>query len=356
MENIQILNSNRHEINEIQDFIKLNWNQNHIFTKNKDLLIWQHKCVHNKSKLNFFVGRNYHGKISSILGIIPASLQAKNHYSDLIWLAIWKTLIPTQGISLFYKAIEYYKPKQIGALGINDKIEKLYKKLGFKTGNFSHFYLSLKEFRNIELSKTSQDFTKDEVHDFIFHYGEYEILLSNKINFNYQSFNNLKNSEYLNHRYDKHPFYKYKYLSILDAGKKVIAILIIREINIKGSNCWRVVDISKVKINSSLESRKVRFSILKKMIEEEITYIDLVVSEEGAFIGQLLGFLSISYEKDIIPQHFEPFKMENIKIKYAFKNISYKNYNSNLFPPGIFFKGDSDMDRPNIINTNAMDI
>ena len=138
-------------------------------------------------------------------------------------------------------------------------------------------------------------------------------------------------------------------------AKRSSQFLIIREINIKGSNCWRVVDISKVKINSSLESRKVRFSILK-MIEEEITYIDLVVSEEGAFIGQLLGFLSISYEKDIIPQHFEPFKMENIKIKYAFKNISYKNYNSNLFPPESFFKGDSDMDRPNFLNTNNVDI
>ena len=43
MKRIQILRLHTKKIKQLQYFLQNHWKKNHIFVKNKDFLIWQHK-------------------------------------------------------------------------------------------------------------------------------------------------------------------------------------------------------------------------------------------------------------------------------------------------------------------------
>ncbi len=347
MNNITLLESTDEEITKLQDFLNESWAKDHILVKNKSLLKWQHKSFFDVSKINFFIGKDCNDQITSCLGIIPATANSIRKESDLIWLTTWISNIPYEGIALLSEAIKYFNPIQVAAIGINDKVAKLYKILGYTVDKFNHFYLSIKNNKSSQISKTSRYFK--------FNNSEFHKLKSNNINaelYNYVdpkfiSINKLKNKEYLNHRYINHPKYKYMTLDIKRNNIK-IAKLIVRKIVFNKSSCLRIVDTSEIKISSLKDKINCRFAIINLLIKLKIEYIDIFTSDEASFVAYLLGFIKVNKERDIVPDYFEPFLKENIDIRYAYKNSGNLTNNKNLDLPGIFFKGDSDMDRPNI--------
>ena len=345
MNNLSLLESTDKEINKLQGFLKESWSKNHIFVKNKELLKWQHKSLYDESKLNFFVGKDKNEKITSCLGIIPASFNSISKESDLIWLTTWKSNRPFEGISLLSKAIKYFNAKQVAALGINDEVTKLYKSLGYTINKFKHFYLSIKNNEFLEISKTSRYFEFKKLRFRKLNSKNIKSELYDFIDEKFTSINNFKNKDYLRHRYLNHPSYKYMTL-IIKKENTEIAKLIVRKVVVNQSSCLRVVDTSEIKMLSLKDIILIRFSIINLLLQYKIEYIDILTSDEGSFIPYLLGFIKVSKRKDIMPNYFEPFIKKNIEIKYAYKNFGNLTNKSNLDSLGIFLKGDSDMDRP----------
>jgi len=349
--NIRLVQNIHGEIKSLQEFIRSNWKADHVFTYNTELLKWQHKSCFDPKLLNFMVGFSDDDRtITSCLGIIPSSLDKETQTCDLIWLALWKSNSPLQGVTLLNKAISYYKPKQVAALGINEEVSFLYKTLGYSCGVFQHYYLSINSDLRNTLSVTSRSFAKcqNANNKDLETRGSFVTPVTKEFFTNgFTSFNSLKALSYMQHRYVDHPRYDYFGISLLSDLGTIIAVLIAREIAIGKARCWRIVDCSNLSITCSSHTQQARRSFLNLLIKNGVEYIDMLVSEEAAFIPSSLGLIKKS-ESDRIPHYFEPYDSSNIDVPYVFKNLHDPHDRSNLSQVGIFFKGDSDMDRPNI--------
>ena len=350
MKNIRLIHNSEVEIQRLQEFICSNWRSDHVFTYKSELLRWQHKSYFDPKCLNFMVGfSDDNRRISSCLGIIPSSMDKKTQRCDLMWLALWKSNSPLQGVTLLNKAINYYKPKQVAALGINKGVSTLYKTLGYTCGVFQQYYLSIKSDQHNTLSTTSRPLAKHQ-------YANYKELEACICSVNpateelfdneFASFNSLKDVSYMKHRYVNHPAYDYFRILLLSGTGAVVASLIAREIEMNASKCWRIVDCCTLSITCFSNVQQARRSLLSLLIKNNVEYVDMLVSEEAEFIPSSLGFIKKS-ESDRLPHYFEPYVPSNVEVLYAFKNICDTNDRDNINQVGIFFKGDSDMDRPN---------
>jgi hypothetical protein len=76
--------------------------------------------------------------------------------------------------------------------------------------------------------------------------------------------------------------------------------------------------------------------------ESSAEYIDFLHIGLDAGVLESGGFTDKSGTDIIVPNYFEPFCMENIKLEYAFKSIDDSER-------PVFFKADSDQDRPNVL-------
>ena len=120
------------------------------------------------------------------------------------------------------------------------------------------------------------------------------------------------------------------------AEQRLVSIWTLRIIKMNKSRAIRIVDIL-----GNIEYLPCLSAELQKMLVDiGAEYMDILnygINEEVFFN---LGFLKLNPIGDvIIPNYFEPFERKNIRIEFAYK--ADFNY--------VIFKGDSDQDRPNII-------
>jgi len=309
----------------ILDFINKFWKKNHIFIKSKKLFDFQHK---GKNKLNWVISKNKKTqKIEGILGLISKNYYLKRYIckNDDIWIAIIMVAYPlrpskglgTQMIKFLYKKFE---PNSIAAIGINEAVSNLYKKIGLKIEYLNQYYLKkLKKVNKIKFEdqknlNITSDFTK------IIQFKNYD-----------QKF---KNYKYFLNRYFKHPIYKYQLLIVYE--KKIIKnFIVIRIVKYKNKRAIRIVDIGNIKL----------IKIFKKNFFLHL--INLFKANHIDFINY--GFKKLTIKKIglklrknvLIPHHFEPYEEKNIDVM-----ISYISKDKNFY----VFKGDSDLDRPSIRN------
>lgn len=323
------------ELSDLQDFIRSNWNENHVFVKSKELLLWQHGADLN---INYLVARNESNEIVSVLGFIPT-----NHFSKKIasngfdiWLALWKANpnYPGSGMDLLYHLQNIYKPNSIGSIGINKNVEKIYKILKYKTGKLNHFYYLNSKIKSFKIASIEAKFKL--INKDISSNQKIEVLSSlSEINISLNGiYQPLKDVDYLVNRYEKHPFYNYKFWCIKKESEN-LCLLVVRKIEIEQSSCLRIVDVlgdlSKVE-NIALELDK----ILNAETAEYVDCINHGIDEE---VFHHIGFLKNDGDV-IIPNYFEPFLSSNNSIQFAYKSD---------FEPYVIFKGDSDQDRPNVL-------
>ena len=111
-----------------------------------------------------------------------------------------------------------------------------------------------------------------------------------------------------------------------------------KEINLKNTKIWRIVDIfGYLELNYNLYD-----PILKILIKNKVEYIDFVCW--GKYVKLLLkcGFIKKN-KYELIPEYFEPLIKENKNINlFIFKNL-YKKEKL------LIVKGDGDQDRLNKI-------
>ncbi len=333
MYKIEILK--RKDLTTLQYFIKNNWQENHVFVKSEELLLWQHSSDEN---LNYVIALNLNQEMVGVLGFIPTThFDLKLGSSGIdIWLALWKadTNYPGVGMDLLHHLEKIYKPLSIGSIGINDKVEKLYKILKYKTGTWNQYCFFNSKIKNFQIATVVK--LPMQVNNGYFSHHSIRIIsdLNQLEAFPEAVYRPLKSKNFLVNRYTKHPFYKYQFWGVYEENR-VICILVTRKIEIEDSSCIRIVDVlgdlSKVEnISSDLD---------KILQEENAEYVDFINYgiDEKVFLN--MGFLKRDNTL-IIPNYFEPFLKDSIEVKFA-----YKSY----FEPYIIFKGDSDQDRPNVL-------
>tara|TARA_Y100000768_G_C23928875_1_gene658989 strand:+ start:145 stop:1155 length:1011 start_codon:yes stop_codon:yes gene_type:complete len=335
MNSIQFCNKN--EIKDLQNFIKKNWNKNHILTSNSHILEFQHK---NKDIYNFVISRNHDNIINGILGFIPNSQFDKTtNESKLLWLALWKVnedlAAPGLGVSLLKFLEDKINPDVICVVGLNENVKKIYETLGFQTDKMNHFYFLNESFSSYKIIKNPPKNSKNYPFEDKLKNISYKKIDIDDVDENLFYFSKYKSRSYFYNRYINHPIYNYIFLGVF-SDRKLEVVFIVRKIDILNSSCLRIIDIIgniKCKINLS----EIFKSILKKYNCE---YIDCLNSGIKKEYFKKLGF-SLKNNKTVIPEYFEPFERKNVDI-----HIAYKPKINDL----IIYKGDGDQDRPNKIS------
>lgn len=234
--------------------------------------------------------------------------------------------------------------RAICVLGISDIALSIYKKWNFKTGYINQYYLTNPMENNFELiSGVNADEISSANTDKIF--VEIDVNIFRNAKFDLPNISEripYKQKDYYVKRYFKHPIYTYKAYGV-QRNDNLNSVMFVREIVVNKKKCIRVVDFCGEIEN--LYSMKYQFQ--KMLIDSNAEYIEFVNVGYSDDHFRKIGFIKKGTdENEVIPNYFEPFMLKNIELAYAWKAIdSVMDDNYEV----IFFKGDSDQDRPNII-------
>lgn len=322
------------DIEDIMNFIKVQWGENHILGNNRDFFEYEHVI---DGHVTFLIARSkLDGELHSILGYIPAS-KDKEHLD--VWTGIWKTkdgAMTFLGMELMRRIQPVLNARTLAGVGDNPnttiRLNRYF--LNSYTDKMKHFYKLSKneEFKiaNIKnlVYKKSSDYQKTSIKhitncDDLYEYD----CLNNTESIPY------KDVWYVRRRYFDHPINKYIVYGL--SGKQdAEAILVLREQRYGDSKILRVIDyIGNQELMAGLGS-------FFDMQLQTYEYIDFYTLGFNDVFLQQAGFnLRDEDDENIIPNYFYPFERRNVDIWVDSTN-----------PNMIFVKGDGDQDRPNYGN------
>lgn len=312
------------------EFLAKEWSSTHIFLKSQKLFDWQHL---GDDGYNFLLAVDKNSReILGILGYIPMS-QFTATQSVEKFGAIWQvTENAPLGLGMKLMNILIKDPNRdfFGAVGISEIAKNLYTILGFQTGELNHYYLPNANVKQPVICAnprySSSQSTPSEL-DFKILENIEDISLQHP-------HKPSKNIQYLINRYQQHPIYNYLFYGVYK-NTELLSIWVIRKQGQANASCLRIVDMfGRLDIDASLTA-----PIQKILLQENAEYIDCLNYGVAETSFAKMGFQKLDQESDtIIPNYFEPFVQENIKIEFAIKTD---------YPDIVLFKGDSDQDRPN---------
>ena len=217
----------KEEHDKLVGFIKTDWNVDHIFVKNPEILKWQHL---QDDQYNFVVANHdLTDKFHAVLGIVSASFfaEGKLKQGDDLWLAIWKVNKDlAEDKSIGTELLEFVKstlsPRTVSAIGINSQVAMLYRLMGFQVEHlFQSFILNanMKEFNIANIEKKhlneSRENSVTQIASTSIQFEE----ISSKDLLDYSSVARQqlprKTIEYVIGRYVNHPKYSYNYHAIV---------------------------------------------------------------------------------------------------------------------------------------------
>jgi len=333
------------DINNLKNYISDNWAKNHILTQHNELLNWQYKF---KEHYNFIIAKE-NDKIIGFQGYIPLNQYDYNLNNKEIFLAMWMAKEKNSiglGMKINNRLIELTNPNFIGVLGINQNLLKFHKWQKYEVGEMNHHLMISNNIKNYKiLGGYKKEFAqiKLEQNNTSF------ILIKNDTDFKiikgdiFEHQHPKKSIEYLKNRYFFHPIYNYSIYAIFNNGE-IKCLLVVRVISVEGSKVIRIVDY----IGSSSD-----FIFLNNLLNYLLDYysaeyIDIYSFGIDDSIIRKTGLINkFFYKSLIVPNYFEPFVKENIKINYAFKT----NYDNNKIR---LFKGDGDQDRPSFLREKCI--
>lgn len=301
---IKVLEEN--EINQFLQFLETHWKKNHVFVRDSKIFDFQHKTE--DKNYTFLISKGEDLKINSILGYIFT-----NNKKDSIWLAIWKSKNNSgEGFRLLKKLNSLINPKFIGAIGISEDAQKIYKILGWELGSTRHYFLNL-TFTSLRRNKLTKSQHK---------YKIVERIVNVENNPKSAPF---KDEFYYDKRFLNHPSFKYV-LVFLDSLK---LLFIGRDLNYLGVKVFRIVDVI-----GDMDGVKFKDPLLQFMLDKEIDLIEMnMFDTKNPEIDMFL-----KKDGEVIPLYLDPFVNDNIEVR-----LSYKSQNNHV----RFFLGDADQDRPN---------
>lgn len=338
-ENIVLRLATLEDTDNILSFLRDYWNPQHIFVKDKNFFRYIYNTQGNR--LNFVIGI---GEQSNIIYGVRGFIPSNQSSSPDIWGAIWKKAPYAPrgfGRRLVEYLVEIIHPRVMVGLSISDQGLAARKKLGETTGYLCHYYMlgNLNQFKIASIKNNIvTDYSREETYslDVLRSYEE----LARKFPANrYKHIRYYKDLWYLKYRYYDYPYYKYNVFAINKHGI-VDSILIGREIICNNSKIMRIVDF----IGNDNDLSGIGSALHSIMNENNYEYIDFYEYGINDNIMKNMGFVLNKQDSvDIIPNYFEPFVLKNILLNYS----TTDTHNLRVF------KGDSDQDRPNLINLHS---
>ena len=340
MKRIQIFRLHIKKIKQLQFFLQNYWRKNHIFVKNKNFLIWQHK----KGSFLTYAIAKLQNKIVGIQGYIPQSHYDPRLPNGEIFLGLCRTLeniSPSIGLSLFRFIQKNLSKKFIGTSGEwTTSIVNYNKWLGFSIGYMNHYFVTspyLKKYKIINFKRKL--ITSIKCNDCKFFEIDEKFLKKKKLYnlFKYQY--PKKSSIFIINRYLKHPIYKYN-VFLLKKYSEPLAIVIIRKVKIGKASAIRIVDF----IGKQNEFSNIGNLIIYLFKKHKSEFIDIYSYGINVKYMEKVGFIDRRKINNlIVPDYYEPFIRKNVNLMYGYM-CKYKKKNKIRI-----LKGDGDRDRPNII-------
>ena len=341
MKRIQIIRLHTKKIKQLQYFLQKHWRKNHIFVRNKDFLIWQHK----KGFFLTYVIAKLCNKIVGVQGYIPQSHYDSKLPKGEIFLTISRSLekiAPVIGLRIFRFIQKNLSEKFIGTLGgWTARVANYNKYLGFTTGFMDHYLVTspyLEKYKIINFKKKLIT-PINKYNNCEFHEINEKFLRKKKFHNLFRHQYPKKSNIFIINRYLKHPIYKYN-VFLLKKYSKPLAIMVVRKIKIAKANVLRIVDF----IGKQNEFSKIGNLIIYLFKKHKSEFIDIYSYGINVKYMEKVGFIDRRKINNlIVPDYYEPFIRKNVNLMYGYM-CKYKKKNNIRI-----LKGDGDRDRPNII-------
>jgi hypothetical protein len=327
----------RDDLISFQKLVKNHYpKKNHIFEKNTKVINFYYNNFNDK-KIKI-LGLFFYKELVAAQGIISLDNWDKK-IKKILYLAftVKSKKYKKDCLIIFLNYIYKLKPLFLATVGTNmltagkilDKISKI--------RNLDHYYIANPFVKN----KISHNLIKKKITKFNIN-KNISLLVSKKIlNLPFHNYEPIKTRKYFINKYLKNPFYKY-FLMNFYKDKKLLFFFVVRKIFIKShkAKIIRVVDFYG-NFPKNLDFSQL---IINYLLKNNIEYLDFMVFGVDKKNLIKIGF-NKKYNKNKIPNHFEPFDRNSNFLNYGiFINKLKKNI--------LIFKGDGDQDRPNILIKN----
>jgi hypothetical protein len=326
------------ELKKFQRFIKENWKNKHLYSKDATIFDWQHKgfeyyhCVTAKRSQ----------RIIGVHCVIPLWQFDNNLEQTDIFLSLFRAIdgeTPGIGLQLYTKVLAFYAPQFIGSVGIAEEMIPFHKRFGFVIGEMSHHVLLSSHCENYKIAVVPTNISTETVASrstTCLRRLDKNDLVSTGLERLYTYQVPKKSSAYIVSRYLNHPVYSYRIYGVIRDGR-VEAFGVIRLVVVGKSVALRLVDYVGPD-NKIIDFFDGAHDLLRKYTGEYLDFYSYGISERLFKEAGVLNRKEVDHM--IIPDHFEPFVQKNQNLLIAF---STEANTSNV----RLFKGDGDQDRPN---------
>lgn len=327
------------ELDDLVRFIGRHWREDHIFVKSTELLRWQHA---DGDTLNFILARHVATReVAGVFGFIPISQYDKTlEECRDTWGAIWKVVEdvpPGLGMQIMQFFHDVVRPRSHGSVANTDLAMRIYKLTGQQTGTLQQYYMLSRAADRYRIAQASVS------HEPIGRRPDSSVMrectLSPDVRLSHPH-HPRKSITYLINRYQKHPIYIYRFLSVTN-GDALTAILVFRKQMHGAAACLRLVD-----MYGDIAGVGGLYHQFQALLEREgAEYVDCFNYGLGMERFSAMGFELLNPDGDtIVPNYFEPFERRNVRINFALKSP---------YPAYLIFKGDGDQDRPSTLEATA---
>ena len=308
------------EIEQVMRFFGEHWAPNHILSRHRVLMDWQH-YDRQSDRYNIVIAVDDAGSIAGTLGFIPTSqFDPELRGDDTIWLTSWKVRdsAGTTGLGLQLQSfLERNVPhRMVGTVGNNEHAGKIYRALGYQTGTMRQFYTLDPGRDTFELCRVpyqqrslARQGSGDAAQLSRLDAGELFDFSSQLSYRPPQELLPLKSPQYFVNRFLRHPVYKYHVYGVL-AGGQPQALLALRCAEAIGQRAVRLVDFhGDPQVFATLGSAWPE--ILHQFDAE---YLDIHCDGPLVQSMQAAGMTELDPAGDvIIPNYFEPFARQNVR-------------------------------------------
>ena len=295
----------------------------------------------NEKCYNFLVAKSKKTKeIIGVLGFVDTYFyEARNLDENFTWFTNWlvkKTAEPIVGIQLLYSAYQLKTPSLFGAVGLSDIALSIYKKLRYRTGELTQYYMQNPEKKPYLITGSGKN-------------GSEHCFRRNR-RWNIEIVKNSERTEigtdakpqkslrYLYQKYCLNAFYPYELYSVAE-NTESRGYVVLKEDQHNGVKALRIVDF----IGDEECFRYGGSAFYELMVEREAEFLDCYcygIDPKNMVEG---GFLQNEMTDEIVvPCYFEPFCRANIPIHFAYQLPKEARF--------TVFKGDGDREFPRILD------
>lgn len=327
---ITIRFATENDIPTVMQFIDTYWKKGHILGNNKELFCYEWL---KNGKVSVAIALNGE-EIVGMEGFIPYGEKNRD-----IMMTLWK-VIKTGNPLLGMAILDFIKNnadvKTISSPGINAKTVELYQYLGYETGKMTQWYrlnshiaeYKIAAVKNKDVPETLEGKCK------LLKFTDFATLAERFSFADYYATNPcpLKEAWYVEHRYFRHPIYKYDVYGIADGASTNCRILLVFRVQeAQGNRCLRLVDV----IGDTDLMYQVTTAIDELLQRSNLEYADFYEKGMDGTAMEKAGWRKVEGSGNVIPNYFAPFVQENIDIIYFTSEPAIK-----------LFKADGDQDRP----------